>query len=86
MSALAQRKSTSTTSNLLSRVALIFNALPSGVFGSRGMPLAPSAGSKLLACHFVESMATFAILYRSAARALSTAKASACSTHSMSHS
>ena len=47
MSALARRKSTGTTSYLLSRVVLIFSALPSGVFGSRATFLVPSAGSKL---------------------------------------
>ena len=86
MSALARRKLTSTTSYLLLRVALIFSALPSGEFRLRGMSLAPSAGSKLPAYHCVESMASFAIFSRSAARASSTARVSTCSMHSMSHS
>ena len=46
ISALARRKSKSTTSYLLLRVALIFSVLPSGVFGLRGTSLVPSAGSK----------------------------------------
>src|SRR6185503_17893261 len=55
MSAFARRKLTSTTSYLLSRVALTCNALSSGRFGSRGTFLIPSAGSKLPACWCVES-------------------------------
>ena len=86
MSALARRKSTSTTSYLLSSVALIFSTLPSGVFGLRGISLAPSAASKLPACHCLDSIASLAILCRSAARASSIANASACLTHSTSHS
>ena len=54
--------------------------------GVRGTFLAPSAGLKLPACRCVDSMASFAILSKSAARASSTTRASACSTLSMSHS
>jgi hypothetical protein len=50
MSALARRKSTSTTSYFGSRVELTLNALPSGAAGSRGTPLVCSAASKLPAC------------------------------------
>ena len=73
MSALARRKSMSTTSYLLSRVALTCNALSSERFGSRGTFLIPSAGSKLPACRCVESKASLAILSRVAARASSSA-------------
>ena len=73
MSALARRKSTSTTSYLPSRVALICNALSLGPFGSRGTFLIPSAGSKLPVCRCMESKASLAILLRVAARASSSA-------------
>jgi hypothetical protein len=47
MSALARRKSTSTTSYFGSRVELTLNALPLGAAGSRGTSLVYSAASKL---------------------------------------
>jgi hypothetical protein len=55
MSALARRKSTSTTSYFGSRVELTLNALPSGAAGSKGTSLACSVASKLPACLVVES-------------------------------
>jgi len=73
MSALARRKPTSTTSYLLSRVALTCNALSSERFGSRGTFLIPSAGLKLPTCRCVESKASLAILSRVAVRASSSA-------------
>jgi hypothetical protein len=50
MSALARRKSTSTTSYLGSRVELTLNALPSGEEGSRGTSLVCSAASNVPVC------------------------------------
>jgi hypothetical protein len=50
MSALARRKSTSTTSYFGSRVELTRNTLPSRAVASRGTSLVCSAALKLLAC------------------------------------
>jgi hypothetical protein len=55
MSALAWRKSTSTTSYFGSRVELALNVLPSGAAGSRGTSLVCSAASKLPTCLAEES-------------------------------
>ena len=71
MSALARRKSTSTTSYLSSRVELTLNILPSLAEGSRGTSFVPSAGSKAPAWRDLASAASFAILSKSAARASS---------------
>jgi hypothetical protein len=84
MSALAQRKSTSSTSYFGSRVELTLNALPWGATGSRGSSLVCSAASKLPSCLAVDSRSSLTSFYRFATSTSSSANTSACSTQSKS--
>jgi hypothetical protein len=83
--ALAQRKSTSTTSYLGSSSELTFNILSLKPLGSRGMALTISADSKLSVCRL--GLGTLLTRFsRSTMRASDSMSTSAYSTHSTSHS
>jgi hypothetical protein len=83
--AFTRRKSTSTASYLGSSSEPIRTCLEVSLLGSRGTDLTASAGSKLPAWRFA-SGASLERLSRSAMRASDSARASAYSTHSTSHS
>jgi hypothetical protein len=85
MSVFARRKSTSTASYLGSSSELIRICLEALLLGSRGTDLTVSAGSKLPVWRFT-SGTYLERLSRSAMRASDSARASAYSTHSTSHS
>jgi hypothetical protein len=84
-SVFARRKSTSTASYLGSSSEPIRICLEASSLGSRGMDLTVSAGSKLPAWRFT-SGASLERLSRSTMRASDSARASAYSMHSTSHS
>jgi hypothetical protein len=84
-SAFVRRKSTSTTSYLGSSSEPIRTCLQASLLGSRGTDLTASAGSKLSAWRFASST-SLERHSRSTMMASDSARASAYSTHSMSHS
>jgi hypothetical protein len=84
-SAFARRKSTITASYLGSSSEPIRTCLLASLLGSRETDLTASTGSKLPTCRYA-SGASLERRSRSAMRALDSARASAYSTHSTSHS